>query len=295
MKYGIITPIFNEATYLSDFIRSVTEQTHLPSLFVLVDDHSTDESANIAKAYAADYPWINFFSRKSDSVHQIGAKVVETFNYGLSNIRADGLDVIVKLDADLLLPPDYFQRVLEVFQNNPEVGICGGVCAVKKEDGTLQVEKLTDRFHVRGPIKSYRMACFNDIGGLPPLYGWDTLDELLAEYHGWKMHVIPDLKVIHRRPTGTKTPSFRLHRMTGDMFYRLGYSPLIAVIASAKRYRMPPLILSALVTGWGYLQAAITRKDRDVLPDQMKFIRKLRYKRMGMKIRSLFRIKKRKA
>ncbi len=290
LSYGIITPAHNEEPFIADFMRSVIAQRHRPDTFVIVDDGSDDRTAAIARGEAAGHDWIHVLERPGKARHQIGSKVVETFSYGLDQFPDNSWDAVVKLDADLILPPDYFQKVIQRFADEPESGICGGVCAVPVKDNTraetdqVEVEKLTDRYHVRGPIKAYRMACYRDIGGLPPIYGWDTLDELLAEYHGWKIRVLPDLVVIHRRPTGAKTPPLKLHKMTGEMFYRLGYGPVISLAASAKRYRMKPFMISALWSYLGYLLAALRKPEQYVTPAQRIFIRKLRYRRMREKI-----------
>jgi len=306
MKYGIITPAYNEAGFLEDFMHSVIMQSCKPDTFLIVDDGSTDETAAIAKQIASEHEWISVITRPGEARYQIGSKVVDNFNYGLDNSASSNWDFVVKLDADQILPPDYFEKISRQFRENPDVGICGGVCAVPVQESDhprtngatdnnqnpygrfdpsqLKVEKLVDRFHVRGSIKSYRMACFKDINGLRSLYGWDTLDELLAEYHGWRIEIIPELKVIHRRPTGTKTATLHLHIITGEMFYRLGYGPLISFLASAKRYRMSPFVISALMSWAGYIRAAIRRDERYVSRDEMRFIRKLRYRRMKSKL-----------
>ncbi len=59
-----------------------------------------------------------------------------------------------------------------------------------------------DKDHVRGAFKAYSKACFKAIGGLKCAMGWDTVDELLAQYHGFKIHTDDTLKVKHLRPTG---------------------------------------------------------------------------------------------
>ena len=290
LSYGIITPTHNEEPFIADFMQSVITQTHRPDTFVIVDDGSDDKTAAIARREAAVHDWIHVIERPGKARHQIGSKVVETFKYGLDQFSDNSWDAVVKLDADLILPPDYFQKVIQRFADEPKTGICGGVCADALQDhtvaetGRLAVEKMTDRYHVRGAIKTYRMACYRDIGGLPSIYGWDTLDELLAEYHGWKIRVLPDLVVIHRRPTGTKTPPLKLHKMTGEMFYRLGYGPVISLAASAKRYRMKPFMISALWSYLGYLHAALRKPEQYITPAQRIFIRKLRYRRMREKI-----------
>ena len=284
MRYGIVTPAHNESDAIFGYMESVVRQSVRPVALIIVNDHSTDNTGHIAREIAKKHDWITIFDRKSDPDHATGSKVAGAFLYGLDRADTTGWDVIVKMDADLVLPHDYFSTVLEQFQKDGKTGICGGVCALRQGD-RLVPETLTDRFHVRGALKAYRRECYEQIGGIRQLYGWDTLDELLAAYYGWGTRVIPDLLVEHRSPTGIETQPAELHKMTGELFYRLGYGPVVSLLASVKRYRMKPRFASALLSFSGYLRAAISRPEQYVTPAQRIFIRKLRYRRMREKLK----------
>lgn len=291
MIYGIITPAYNEQHQITAFMQSVIRQTELPDKLVIVNDNSTDRTGEIAREIAADHDFIIVADRQSAPQHQTGSKVAEAFLDGLARTDSQHWDIIVKLDADLVLPEHYFETVLDHFRYHPDTGICGGVCALRMDPESgrptghsttkaLRTEHLTDKYHVRGALKAYRKRCYEDIGGIKPVYGWDTLDELLAAWKRWETVVLPDLQVEHSAPTGSETQSVKLHRMTGELFYRLGYDPIIALAASMKRFRMSPLFLSAFWSYLGYLYALIRRPEPYVTPDQRAFIRKLRYRRM---------------
>jgi glycosyltransferase involved in cell wall biosynthesis len=283
MQYGIITPAHNEADTISDYIASVAQQAVRPKKLVIVNDHSTDNTGEIVQGFAGKHDWIVLVDRESHPSHQTGSKVVSAFLHGLQQTDTSEWDIIVKMDADLVLPPGYFKAVLDEFTRNGDTGICGGICALRSDD-SLVPERLTDLHHVRGALKAYRKTCYEQIGGLRPVYGWDTLDELLAAYHGWKTVVLAGQVVEHRKPTGSDTPPLALHKMTGEMFYRLGYGPVISLIASAKRFRMKPFAVSVLWSCLGYLHAAMRKPGQYVTPAQRIFIRKLRYRRMREKI-----------
>src|SRR5215469_12992391 len=58
MKYVLITSARNEQAFIAKTLESVTAQTQLPERWVVVDDGSTDETADIAARYAEKFPWI---------------------------------------------------------------------------------------------------------------------------------------------------------------------------------------------------------------------------------------------
>ncbi len=283
MRFGIVTPAHNEADTISGYILSVIRQSILPEALIIVNDNSTDNTGEIARQFAKKHEWITVIDKESLPVHRTGSKVIEAFLHGLSKTDNSSWDFLVKMDADLILPPDYFKRITDEFARNETAGICGGICALRKGE-ELVPERLTDRFHVRGALKAYRRSCYGQIGGVRPFYGWDTLDELLAAYYNWETVVLPDLVVEHQAPTGSDTLPTALHKMTGEMFYRLGYGPVISLAASLKRYRMKPFLVSALWSYLGYLLAALRKPEQYVTPAQRIFIRKLRYRRMRKKI-----------
>lgn len=289
MRYGIITPAHNEESFITGYMQSVIRQTIRPDVLVIVNDHSTDSTAAIARNIAQGHDWIRVIDHHSRPEHSTGSKVIRAFLHGLHYLDAgqadlpESWDLIAKIDADLILPDHYFQTVIDHFGANPDTGICGGVCAIM-QGKKLSPEKLTDRYHVRGALKTWRRQCYKQIGGIGPFYGWDTLDELLADYHGWKTAVIPDLIVTHRSPTGSDTSPLKLHRMTGEMFYRIGYDTVIALAASLKRFRMTPFLLSSFCTFYGYIEALLRKPPRLVDDAQARHIRRLRYRRMKEKL-----------
>ena len=103
MKYYVVIPAHDEEKYIAQTLDSLTSQTVLPSSVVVVDDHSNDRTAKIALSYAEKFDYINMVHKESDSAHLPGSKVIKAFNLGLSGLD-ENYDVIVKLDADLILP-----------------------------------------------------------------------------------------------------------------------------------------------------------------------------------------------
>ena len=281
MKYYAIIPAHNEEAFMALTLQSLAEQTVLPAKIVVVNDNSTDGTAAIVLAFAEKHPWISLVNKKSDAVHMPGSKVIQAFQTGYETID-DNYDIIVKLDADLILPPNYFETVLNAFKADNKVGMAGGFAYIEK-NGEWILENLTDKDHIRGAFKAYRKELFLQMGGLRPAMGWDTVDELLAKFYGWKVVTNESLKVKHLKPTGANYNKAARYKQ-GEAFYTLGYGFLITSIAGAKlamRKKKPLLFIDYIN---GFLKAKKEKRALLVTNEQAKYIRAYRWKKMKQKL-----------
>ena len=282
-------PAHNEEKYLENTINSLIQQTILPVELVVVDDGSTDRTSEIVKKFTSRYYWIKLIAKSNyEEPRSGGSKIVRAFYDGFNNITKTDFDFIVKLDSDLTLPDFYFERILNEFQSNGKIGICGGICVTKGNDN-ITIEK-TAEYHIRGALKAYRRKCFEEIGGLMPVFGWDGLDEFLAMYHGWEVKVINDLQVIHHRPTGEETGQLKYSLKIGNLCYKIGYDPILTLLRAVKRAITAKKYLRNIAAVLkGYLTALFLEKKL-LTKDQRKFIRKFQYKRLIYKIKYFLNI-----
>jgi glycosyltransferase involved in cell wall biosynthesis len=276
----IVVPAYNEAQYLPLFLKSLVTQTVLPQKVVVVNDNSTDETSKIVQKYTAEFPWITLVENSSKSIHQPGSKVIKAFTKGLESLDTN-FEVIIKLDADLILPEDYLEEIIAYLNKNPKTGIVGGFAYIQKNNAWV-LENLTNKNHVRGAFKAYRKQCFEAIGGLQPAMGWDTLDELLANYNGFEVSTIETLKVKHLKPTGA-CYSKNTAQMQGLAFYQLGYGFWLTLIASLKLAflkKKPLFFFSYLI---GYWLASAQKKPMLVTAAQKEYIQNYRWMKMKQK------------
>lgn len=281
MNYCIVIPAHNESAFIKLTLDSLAAQTLLPKKVVVVDDNSTDDTSKIVADFANEFAWISLVKNNSEAIHLPGSKVIRAFHNGFGTLDGD-CDVIVKLDADLILPPHYFETILQTFESDPKIGMVGGFAYIEK-DGSWILENLTDKDHIRGAFKAYRKACFEQIGGLQPAMGWDTVDELLSKFYGWKVVTIAELKVKHLKPTGANYNQAARYKQ-GEAFYSLGYGFLITAIASAKLAMMKKKPLLFLDYMKGFWKAKSAKKPMLVSDDQARFIRDYRWKKMRKKL-----------
>lgn len=281
MKYYIIIPAYNEEAFMALTLQSLVEQTVLPSKIVVVNDNSTDSTAEIVTSFSEKFPFITLVNKKSDAIHLPGSKVIQAFQEGEKHID-DNYDIIVKVDADLIFPNNYFETIIKHFQSDSKIGMAGGFCYIAKNDDWI-LENLTDKDHIRGALKAYRKETYKQIGGLKPAMGWDTVDELLCKFYNWKVVTDESLHVKHLKPTGASYNKAARYKQ-GEAFYSLGYGFFITAIASLKlasRKGKPFLFIDYIM---GFWKAKSSGKQLFVTSEQAKWIRNYRWKKMKAKL-----------
>ena len=281
MKYYIVIPSYNEEALIPLTLQSLISQTVLPSKIVVVNDNSTDKTAEIVLEFAKENPFITLVNKTSENIHLPGSKVIQAFQKGFESLD-ENYDLIVKLDADLIFPANYFETIIKHFESDPTIGMAGGFCYIEK-NGDWVLENLTDKDHIRGALKAYRKECFQQIGGLKPAMGWDTVDELLCKFYNWKVITDESLHVKHLKPTGANYNKTARYKQ-GEAFYTLGYGFWITAIASAKLAMMKKKPFLFLDYIQGFWKAKSAKKPMLVNPEQAKFIRNYRLQKMKEKL-----------
>ena len=279
MNYVIIMPAYNEEAFIGRTLDSIARQSLLPKRLIVVNDGSSDATPQVVEEYARKFPWIRLVNNTKKEKRAAGSKVVRAFYIGYESLDED-YDILVKFDADLEIPPHYFERIAEMFEQNPRLGIAGGTIAIE-ENGEWVYENFSDVDHVKGAFKAYRRECFEQFGGLRASIGWDTADEMLSRYHGWEIEVDNSLQVRHYRPLGAETGSIKIRVKVGHGMYRLRYGFFITLISAIKAgYLNKPYGLTGLAVLWGWLQSWLRRDAFMVTKEEGRFIRAFRRKRM---------------
>jgi glycosyltransferase involved in cell wall biosynthesis len=281
MNYYIVIPCYNEEKFIALTLKSLAEQTVLPKKIVIVNDNSTDKTEEIINDFAKKHSWITVVNTTSNAIHLPGSKVIQAFHKGFEILDTD-YDIMVKLDADLILPHNYFETIISHFKSDDTIGMAGGFAYIEK-NGNWILENLTDKDHIRGAFKAYRKECFLQIGNLKPAMGWDTVDELLCKFYDWKVITDENLKVKHLKPTGANYDKNARYKQ-GEAFYTLGYGFIITAIASVKLALMKkkPLLFFDYIRG--FWKAKMAKTPLLVTNEQAKFIRKYRLQKMKEKL-----------
>jgi biofilm PGA synthesis N-glycosyltransferase PgaC len=256
LRMVCVVPFLNEERHLSAFLHSMAGQERGPDLLVLVDDGSQDGSSAIAADFAAGRPNVRLL-RRAPRPHArdrlAEAAELRSFQWGLSEVRGSW-DVAVKMDADL-------ERA---FLASPELGIAGARLSVIDPRSGVPVPERCPSDHVRGATKFYRRACLEEISPIPPILGWDTIDELAARKHGWRTSSLacPGAAALHLRPTGSGDGLLRAHYRWGACAYGIGQHPLWIALSTARRLADRPRLAGSLAFLAGWVGAALQRRPR---------------------------------
>lgn len=282
MKYSVVIPAHNEEDYLPALLESLSNQSLLPQEVIMVDDNSDDDTQSIMQSYCERFSFFYWIAHQSSGEHLPGSKVIRAFYAGYMKLTKD-YQVIVKLDADLILPSHYFEQVMNVFQDT-KAGIVGGCLLEKNKKGEWELNHPMNTDHIRGAIKAYHKNCFKAIGGLQRAMGWDTLDEHLARYYQYDVQMINTLHVKHLRPLGKKYLS-KAAKTQGSAYYLMRYGFLLSLLAALKAGWVKRSFKEVILTIRGYLLSLQNSTSPMVSPEEGKFIRAYRWKQIWEKLK----------
>jgi glycosyltransferase involved in cell wall biosynthesis len=283
LNFYIIIPAHNEQDCIALTLESLTKQTLLPKKVVVVNDHSSDATAEIVSKFVHQHSWMSLINTTSSDEHLPGSKIINAFNKGLETLD-DAYDILCKFDADLVFPENYLEQLSSHFKANSQLGMASGFCYIEK-NGDWVLENLTRKDHIRGALKAYRKDCFLQIGGLKPSMGWDTVDELLAKFYGWTILTDETLKVKHLKPTGASYNKASKY-LQGEAMYKMRYGFVITLISAIKlAYKKGSFQLFKDYMA-GYFKAKNNNTDYLVTEAQGKFIRQLRWNGMIGKLKN---------
>ena len=272
--YVLITPARNEEAFIGNLIESVIQQTVVPARWVIVDDGSTDRTAEIVTGYIGRYPWIELVRRPQRRERSFAAKV-QAFNAGYERVQTVDYEVMGNLDADVTFEADYIEFLVGKFRQDGRLGVAGTV--FREEGYSSERQSFEGHNHVAGGCQMFRRTCFEEIGGFSPNKpgGVDWIAVTSARMLGWKTRSFREKSFFHHRHLGTAERGALASSFSyGEKDYYLGGHPLWEAFRVAYRCTKRPYIRDGMALGLGYCWAFLRRTPRPVSRELMAFHRK---------------------
>lgn len=173
---SIVTPSYNQASYLEKTIQSVLEQDYPRIEYIVVDGASTDNSFEIIKKYN---------DRLAYWISEKDSGQAEAINKGFT--RANG-DILGWLNSDDYYLPGTISAVVKCFEENPDVVMIYGDMMAVDGDGhitnILKYRQLSLQdllcFQIVGqPSVFFRRSAFEKTGFL------ETSFHFMLDHHLW--------------------------------------------------------------------------------------------------------------
>ena len=293
MKYVLITPAHNEEAFIEKTLASMVAQTILPERWVIVDDGSTDRTAEIVDRYAARCPWIEFVRLPQRRDRNFASKA-HVVNAAFQRAKLLQFEIAGNLDADISFEPDYMEFLLRKFSEDSLLGVAGTPFT---QDGGY--DSARDSFegesYVAGGVQMFRAKCFADVGGYVPLRGGgiDWIAVTTARMKGWKVQSFREKRFHHYRTLGTAERSaVGAAYEYGRRAYTLGSSPIWQSIRCLYRMKQKPYIVGGVALFVGYFWASVRRLKRPVNREMIRFYRREQMHRLAAILRSVLRFKR---
>lgn len=266
----VVTPARNEAENLRRLASCLIEQKWPPHAWIVVDNGSTDGTAEIVRELGCAHRWIRLVSIESDANPARGRSSVRAFNAGV--LEAPELpDLITGLDADVSFGSDYFDRLRREFERSPRLGIAAGVCY--EPSGEVWEPVSVTYPNIRGAAFTCRRECLAQLLPLEERLSWEGIAVVRANIRGWETATFPDLKYFHHRPTRARDASrFAGFAEEGESAYYMWYRPSYMVVRTLYRaigLRDP----AAAGLAWGFARSALNRRSRHLEPGFREFVR----------------------
>lgn len=273
--YIMATPVKNEEENLPELITSVGSQKIKPTLWVIVDDGSTDKSSDIINKASQQYNWIKTV-RLKESPRDIGFHYSHVCMVGFENsIRiAKEKDLqygyIALLDADMRVEPEYFKKLIDRMEKNEKIGISSGDIW-SKVDGKYIHEKR-DSEHPSGGARIWRRKCFEETGGYELVKGPDSVSTARAKLRGWKAASYEDIKAYQSRPVSSADGLWVGYMKNGEARYFRHVHPL-AIMGKSVQMIFKGKLVPGIAYLWGYLHAHKMNMPRLKDPELIKYFR----------------------
>ena len=226
-SYALATAAYNEEKLIGSVIQSIVAQTVKPEKWVIVNDGSTDRTAEIVKGYANKYPFIELYTITEEHPRDLTAQV-HAINRGFSQLKDLPCELSATSTRMLRLSRPISKACWRGLGRIPASVLAGGFI-YEENEGEFRSRKSNVTSSVAHAVQLFRRECLQELGGYRPFTwaGADWYAEVSLRMKGWNVHSIPDLRAFHHRPTGKGFGLYKYAFRGGKMDFYMGTIPCL--------------------------------------------------------------------
>ncbi len=272
-NYVLITPLKNEEITIKQVIDSVKRQSIRPSLWIIVNDGSTDNSQKILDIETKNEDWIYVINKEINSsynwlaissVLNEGMKKLETL---LVSRKIGEVKYLGILDSDITVEMSYFEKLISELKKNENIGVISGDILIKKEN--VWISEYNSK-EPRGGARLYLFDAIQDIGGIPKTPNWDRISDLKINNLGYITTALTSAKAYQHRESFGKENQLKGYFKHGRSKYILCNNPIHVLLISLKHgFKKKPYIFSGIVFFAGYITGFFSNnkkiRDKEVI------------------------------
>lgn len=221
--FSVLIATMNRPLAITKLLETVEKQTFLPGELVLVDQSRDDQTKLACDAYTRR---VAHKGQVVKYIHQETPSLVKARNRGVDESTGD---IICFVDDDLILDPDYFEKIAGYFKD-PTVGGVAGNAYVQEELKGLkwQLRKLFMRMFL---LSNY------DARLTPSTFGYPVYERHITKvmevdlFSGYSMNFRRELAVRHRSDEWFSGYGFR---EDVDLTYRISREAKLIIVPDAR-------------------------------------------------------------
>jgi GT2 family glycosyltransferase len=264
-KISIITAAYNHVNFVRQSVDSALAQTYRDFEHIIVDDGSTDGTADVLKSFGDKIRYIRQENRGAHAAINVG-------------IRASSGEYVAILDSDDVWLPNKLERQMKVFERNPEAGLVYSLAyAIDSEGRLVEAEKIVgepltcpnhafEELALKSPIPAltaiFRRRSVDEVGlfdeSLKAVADWELWLRIADK---WPVFCIPEPLALYRIHSNNTT---HLLRRTGRIFEEMLLALEKASPSFSRRAREMPRLKEIATAGIQSYWAQAYVKDGDL-------------------------------
>ncbi|HLG37394.1 MAG TPA: glycosyltransferase family A protein [Nitrososphaera sp.] len=263
VRLAAVVPARNEEQCIGETLSALRAQYNAPNKIIVVNDGSTDSTAEIARSAGA-----HVIDLQDRGHNALGTPFLAgVINKGLDCLLAEGYgkspsDYVMIVGADHILPPNYTSTLLDLMETNRTIAVCSG--QIRGERSVIP----------RGSGRLVRADVWRKFGlQYPENYGFETYLLVKVQQEGYEVLVLNELLTDSLRKTG-KHYKKSVFVSYGKSLKALGYSKLYSVA------RIGLMSIKHPKGGLYMMQGYMSRNIQSYDPELRAYLSSIQHKRI---------------